>query len=350
MGATKQQFWQMKNQTKNKGEILLYGDIAAKNSWWSDDSVTPKQFTQDLKDLGNVDEIEVRINSAGGDVFAANAIYNLLKSHNASITTIVDGLCGSAATIIAIAGDTLKMPKNTFFMIHNPATGGYGEAKDLRKAADLLDKVKETIISHYQIKTSLTTEEISTMMDETTWLTADEALDKGFIDEIVDYEVEDVFASGDFVVFNSVKHDVKNLINFPLNQISNIQKPIQNIGGEEIVKNVEEFKSKYPELYNEVVQNAVTNERNRIKEIEDLAVPGTEKIINSAKYENGQSAAEVAMSILKAQKDSNSQRLDNIVKDAQQISNVTPGDVTNPSNDEFTSMLDKVMNNIGGVK
>ncbi|MCH5195936.1 MAG: Clp protease ClpP, partial [Oscillospiraceae bacterium] len=115
-------FWDFKAsaQTSSGGnsaeaELILYGDIS-QTSWWGDE-VTPKQFDSDLAALGDVDEIVVRINSGGGDVFAANAIYTRLKDHKARITVKIDGWAASAATIIAMAGDTIQIPANGVFMI-----------------------------------------------------------------------------------------------------------------------------------------------------------------------------------------------------------------------------------------
>ena len=106
-------------------ELILYGDISSGNSWY-DDEITPKQFDEELKALGDVDEITVRINSGGGDVFAANAIYTRLKDHKAKINVKIDGWAASAATIIAMAGDTIQIPASGVFMIHNPKMGVLG--------------------------------------------------------------------------------------------------------------------------------------------------------------------------------------------------------------------------------
>jgi ATP-dependent protease ClpP protease subunit len=105
-------FWSFVAAADNKpAELILYGDISS-YSWWGDE-VTPQQFNDDLIALGDVSEIVVRINSGGGDVFAANAIYTRLKDHKAKIIVKVDGWAASAATIIAMAGDTIQIPANT---------------------------------------------------------------------------------------------------------------------------------------------------------------------------------------------------------------------------------------------
>jgi ATP-dependent Clp protease protease subunit len=182
MTTTRNKFWTFRNAEKDKpAELLIYGEIADM-SWWGDE-VTPKQFKKDLDKLGDVDEIAVFINSLGGDVFAGQAIHSMLKRHKATISVYIDGIAASAASIIAMAGDTIKMPKNAMMMVHNPWTWAIGYAADFRKVADDLDKIREAVISAYQVKTGLSPEEIGALLDAETWMTAEEAVEKGFADE-----------------------------------------------------------------------------------------------------------------------------------------------------------------------
>lgn len=180
----KKKFWQFRNAADDPkvGELLLYG-VISDYSWW-DDEVTPKQFKADLDALGDVDEIKVFINSDGGDVFAGQAIYSMLKRHKAKITVYVDGLAASIASVIAMAGDTVYMPKNAMMMIHNPWTLAVGTADDFRKLADDMDKIRESLIVAYQDKSGLDREKIIEIMNAETWMTAEEAVELGFADEI----------------------------------------------------------------------------------------------------------------------------------------------------------------------
>ena len=125
-GKNENKFWNIviPEQPGQPPELLLYGSISSQQSWWSD-RVTPAQFNADLAAIGDVPEIIVRINSGGGDVFAANAIFTRLKDHSAKITVKIDGWAASAATIIAMAGDTIKIARNGVFMIHDPAMTVY---------------------------------------------------------------------------------------------------------------------------------------------------------------------------------------------------------------------------------
>lgn len=177
-------FWTFKNAKNDPkvGELMIYGEISDV-SWWGDE-VTPKQFKKDLDALGELKELKVFINSPGGDVFAGQAIYSMLNRLPYTVSVYVDGLAASAASIIAMVGDTIRMPKNAMLMIHNPWGMVIGYSSDLRKFADELDKVRESIIPVYKEQTGLEDQEIADLMDAETWMTAEEALEKGFIHEI----------------------------------------------------------------------------------------------------------------------------------------------------------------------
>lgn len=191
-------FWNFRNSTEKSAELLLYG-VISDTSWW-DDEVTPKQFAEDLKALGDIDELTVRINSPGGDVFAGQTIYSLIKAHKAKVTVCVDGLAASIASVIAMSGDTVIMPKNAMLMIHNPWAWAYGNANDFRKMADDLDKIRESLIAVYQDKTGMEREKIIEMLDAETWLTAAEAKEYGFADNV---DEKRVAASVPMFVFGS---------------------------------------------------------------------------------------------------------------------------------------------------
>lgn len=175
-------FWNFKAKDKGSAELFLYGEISS-STWWGDE-VTPKQFKADLDALGDVGELSVFINSGGGDVFAGQAIYSMLKRHAAKKTVYVDGLAASIASVIAMAGDKVIMPSNAMMMIHNAWTFAAGSASHFRKLADDMDKVDESIVTTYTAKTGKESQEIKGMMDAETWMTAKDALDMGFADEI----------------------------------------------------------------------------------------------------------------------------------------------------------------------
>ena len=162
---------------KDRGEIILYGVIG--DSFWTE-GISAAKFRDDLKALGDVKIIDLRINSDGGDVFDGKAMYNLLADHPAKIIVHVDGLAASIASLIAMAGDEIRMGEGAYMMIHNPWGGAIGGSDDMRRMADLLDSVKDTVVNTYVARTKNSKNKVSQWMDEETWMTAEEALKNGF--------------------------------------------------------------------------------------------------------------------------------------------------------------------------
>lgn len=149
--------------------------------------ITPQMVADDLKAAGKIDVINLRVNSPGGDVFDGITIYNMLKRHSARVEVDIDGLCASIATIIAMAGDTIRMASNGSFMIHNPMSGSFGTADELRKQAELLDHAKENLLDTYVAKTGAESRgRLADLMSAETWMRAGDALKEGLIDEITD--------------------------------------------------------------------------------------------------------------------------------------------------------------------
>lgn len=151
-------FWKFCNQAGNKVELLLYGDIS-QTSWWGDE-VTPKQFAEELAGLGALDEITVRINSGGGDVFAAQAIGNQLEQHPAAVTAKIDGLCASAATIVACHCGKVIAATDSTYMVHPVRMGAYGYQSNLREKGPDLKIGKDHELANY-IETTITERECS---------------------------------------------------------------------------------------------------------------------------------------------------------------------------------------------
>lgn len=171
------------NASKGEGEILIYEEIG--QSWWNDSGIGAKQFAEDLKALGNVSVLNVRINSPGGDVFEGNAIKTQLEQHPATKNVFIDGLAASAASYIAMAGDHIEISKNALFMIHNASGGVLGNAEDMRKMADLLEKIDGNIAAMYERRTELPLATIQEWMTAETWFTAEEAVTNGFADALM---------------------------------------------------------------------------------------------------------------------------------------------------------------------
>ena len=161
--------------------LELNGTIAEES--WFDDDVTPQLFKDELN-AGNGD-ITVWINSPGGDCVAAAQIYNMLSNYAGKVTVKIDGIAASAASVIAMAGDTVLVSPVSMMMIHNPATIAWGDSAEMQKAIAMLDEVKESIINAYEIKTGLDRKKLSKLMDAETWMDANSAVEYGFADEIM---------------------------------------------------------------------------------------------------------------------------------------------------------------------
>lgn len=169
----------VKNESGDVTELYIYDVI---DSWFG---VSAENFVKTLNGIDS-DEIVIRINSPGGDAFDGRAIASAIKAHKSVITAKIDGLCASAATTIANACDDVQMAEGSFYMIHNAWTIGYGNKNDFRDTAEFLDKIDNAIAKDYANKTSLELSKIQTMMNEETWMDSDEALEKGFINKIIE--------------------------------------------------------------------------------------------------------------------------------------------------------------------
>ncbi|MCI6206844.1 MAG: Clp protease ClpP [Corynebacterium glucuronolyticum] len=161
--------------------VLHLDGVIAEETWFDDD-ITPALFAEELN-AGSGD-ITVWINSPGGDVVAAAQIYNLLTDYPGTVTVRIDGLAASAASVIAMAGETVVMSPVSMLMIHNPATMAMGDSDELGRAIEMLGSVKESIINAYQAKTGMSRAKLAKLMDAETWMDARAALTMGFADQI----------------------------------------------------------------------------------------------------------------------------------------------------------------------
>ena len=339
-------FWNvMKNDEEKSAELILYGSIGSDEYW---DDISDKAFKQDIENLGDVENITLHINSPGGSVFSAVAIANTLKNHKAKITANIDGLAASAATIITSACDTVRMPKNALFMVHNPITFAYGNNQDMQKTLEMLNKVKNSIIETYLNKAKTDKETLSELMDNETWMSAEEAKEYGFVDEILDESVEKEVIENKLIInnmafdisrfknFKEKKNQDPRIINISVNStgspeeiadkfrdILNSTENQKNEGGN---MTLEELKNKFPELYNQVFNEGkeagITKERERMRGIDNLDVSNYSELVENAKYNEPVEASVLAVNILNKQKEERIQKLQNIKNDSQ--NNFTP--------------------------
>ncbi|WP_066148362.1 head maturation protease, ClpP-related [Anoxybacillus sp. P3H1B] len=212
----------------NSADIFIYGDIVSYQ--WDETDTSASSFKKDLDALGDVSTINLYINSPGGNVFEGVAIHNMLKRHKAKINVHVDALAASIASVIAMAGDTIHMPKNAMLMIHNPWTWAAGNATELRKIADDLDRIGQSVKQTYLQKAGdkLDSEKLQEMLDAETWLSADEAYQYGLCDVVL--EASQAAASIDDEWFSRYK----NVPNQLKNHAKNSQKTV--VSAEEMAK------------------------------------------------------------------------------------------------------------------
>lgn len=179
----KERFYQLTNVSEDSATLYIYGDITSIKLFEND--VCVYDLAKEIGDL-NGKALTVRINSYGGEVAEGLAIYNLLKSYEGEVTTICDGFACSAASVVFMAGTKRIMPRSSLLMIHNAWTWASGDADDLRKAAEDLEKITEPSVQIYLANSNLEEETIRTMMDKETWITADEAYEYGMATAVVE--------------------------------------------------------------------------------------------------------------------------------------------------------------------
>ena len=318
---TNSKFWQFRNLADDgeKAELLLYGDISER-SWW-EDAATPKRFADDLAALGDVKEITVYINSGGGDVFAANTIGNMLERNAATVTVHIDGLCASAATIVACHADKVVAAADSSYMIHPVSMGicDYLTAEDMKNCLKALETIRSNIIALYAKKSGKTEDECAKWMDETNWWTSAEAKEKGFVDEVDDDAEDSVVENRGGVLFvNSIS------MNTPFSEAPNFvrsrvmdkttprpentppaEQPGSKTHGEAKdmeIKTTNDLRAAYPDLVASIENDAAAAERTRIQEIENATLPGAEDEANEAKFVKPIDSASFAKAVIASMK------------------------------------------------
>ncbi len=203
-------FWNWARDADDNRILYLDGVIAEES--WFDDDITPAAFKGEL--LSAAGNITIWLNSPGGDCVAASQIYSMLMDYKGNVTIKIDGIAASAASVIAMAGTEVLMAPTALMMVHNPLTVAIGDSEEMKKAIDMLDEVKESIINAYEIRTGMSRTKLSHLMDAETWMSANKAIELGFADGVLDDEkrhgTEDVtYAFSRKAVTNSLLNKVK---------------------------------------------------------------------------------------------------------------------------------------------
>ena len=238
----KNNWYNIQNKASETADVYIFDEIGAYG-------VTAQDFIAEIKDLKDM-PINIRINSLGGDVFNGMAIYNVIKKRTYNTTVYIEGIAASIATIIALGADEVVMSENSLFMIHNAWGGTMGDAKDMRKSAATLEKISTELTEIYVKKTGLSYDVVAEMMDEETWLNAEEALELGFINTISD------------AIKIAAKYDVSKFKNITNEEIQN--KFNINIKNKKMTNELKEW-------FNSKVEEIVAAVKSDVKVSEEVA-------------------------------------------------------------------------------
>lgn len=334
----KEKFWEFRNAADTGGtaELLLYGDIS-RSSWWGDE-VTPQAFAADLALIPAEDDLTVRICSGGGDVWAAQAIGAMLESRIGTVTAQIEGICASAATIVACHCKNVKAAEDATYMIHpikvNP--GGFVGAAELQQLMDALNVMRTNVLNLYAKKTGKTVDEVAAWMDATSWWTASEAKENGFVDEITEENQAAKIENRNGALFvNSVAVPgaFDNAPEFVRNRavvadttdggfVNNDPAEKPDGGNDMEFKNADELRKGCPDLVTEIEnaarEDARKTERDRLAAIDEIADAIPDEMVAEAKYgEKACSAQELAFRAAVDAKKKGHKLLDDTEDDAQ---------------------------------
>jgi ATP-dependent Clp protease protease subunit len=314
--------------------MRIYEEIG--EDFWTGGGITVKNFSDELKGLGDIKRLNIHINCLGGDAFTAQAIHSIVKDHPAAKTAYVDGVCASAATLIACAADEVIARHNTNYMIHKPWAITMGNEEAHIKAAEDLGKITVPIVSVYkeQVKDKISDEKIMELMSGETWMTADEALDYGFVDQIrggikaiAKVSATQIMCSGR--VMNLSRYRYRNTPKFPYAQSPpKDQSPqTKKEAKEPMTITKEQLRTDHPEVFAAVQAEARETERNRLNALDAMTVPGIESIVAAAKAD-GRNPDQIAMECFNVMKTQSGQtaQLNALRKDAAVTSGVKAGD------------------------
>lgn len=316
-------FYTMATVDGDEAEIIMYGEIVEERprDWWTDEPlegnyIVLDEFLEDLKQVSDVSKITIRLNSVGGDAYAAIPIHNRLRELKAKKTVIVDGVAMSGGSLIMCAAETVKVNASSLIMIHKcwcRIWGGFN-ADELRKLAASNDAADKAQVAIYKRKTGMSEEDILTMMADETYMTGTEAVEKGFADELMEGDAPNIAASADLstLYVNGRALRLSNPLSKLPESIPTVKSDDTSVktnknmpaktggqeGGKTMAKNLEELRAENPELAEQImaeaqaaasqdagtVSAAVEAERKRIAEIDEIAALYDDETVREAKY------------------------------------------------------------------
>lgn len=304
----------------------LFGSVGG--GFW-DQGFDESSFKADMAVVRDDQPLNVYINSMGGSVYTGIAIYNLISRHKGPVTITVAGMAASAATIITSArGAKVVMPRGSMMLVHpvRMSTDAL-TPREMKEAAENLEKVRLSVRDIYSEKTGLDEKTLDKLMNAESFLTAEEAVELGFADEIDESQVVENRAVGDAVMVNNLKVSAQFFANAPEGFIHAEEPKASAVQKKEVQKmNLETLKAEHPELVqairNEAMVEGAAQERARIQAIEDIAVVGHENLVNDAKFDGKTTAEALAVQILKADKARGAQMLKDRKSDAKALEGI----------------------------
>lgn len=333
--------------------------------WYGIPAVSPKRIMQQIeRAIANQDkELIVNINSGGGSVYAASEIYSHIKKFPGDSISEITGICASAASVVATATKRTVIAPVGAMMIHNASVVAQGDYREMESVKQLLIQTNQAIMQTYIAKTGKTEEELKQMMDAETWMNAQQALEHGFVDDIMFAEEVPITASSTDVNANGllpkeVIDKMRNLLatdpnilvkNNASTGVSSEQNQEPEAKGANEIMDLNELQAKHPELVEQIkntaAHEAVVAERKRIQEIENLTPPGMEELANKAKFETGVTAEQLAIEVLKAQKEQTQTQMQNRMIDAAPLNQINAAE---PSTNKKDAEVDNLLNKLFG--
>lgn len=333
----------MTHKLIKNSELVLYGFVGAPA--WMNDGFSADSVLEALAEFEDGDDIVVRINSGGGLAFSGVAIYNALRQKDANIIVRVDGIAASAASIIAMAGDEVIMGDGAMMMIHNASGFAMGTKEDFQKEAEVLNKLDGSLASIYVKATGLKESRVRKMMDEETWMTAEEAVDEGFATKM-DEQTGDEEASTP-VVFNyrAYKHPPPQFAALAdvwaertaRAAAHSASKPAME---KQMTKQAAEpaspaaqakitSASEVPQdIAAQIAAQAVAAERERIASLEEVAMPGYESLLADYRKDGTKTKNDLAIAIVQAEKQKKANLKQSLADDEKQVKNLSPQPTT----------------------
>lgn len=346
-GVQTVKFWNIASTGDDSGEILLYGDVVARQpvDWWTGEPepglyIAPESFLEDLAAVKDKSAITIKINSCGGDLYTGIAIHNAIKGLSGTKTVIIDGIAASAASVIACAGDDVQVYPGSMIMIHGVSglLMDYYNLSDLKKLQKDFDASERAIAEIYHAKTGIEVDQLRSMMTRETWMVGQEAVDNGFANTLIEDEGPAASLSADkkVLLVAGVRHDVGAFRRIPgvipvNNHISTAsaagdnQKSANKARLEDRKMSVEELRAQHGDIIAQIEReaaetartNAIAEERARLQAIEEIeASVGDAQLIADAKYgEKPMTAEQLALAAMKKQAALGTKHLNDVKQD-----------------------------------